>query len=257
MEDAIFDRIAKIFEVALEPSWTTVAARVALVVVILASSAQLALAASTVWLAQYPVRKQHLGFLYELQLLFLFVKKHTKGVVVSQPLSNAEFSQYDRGREVAKNVFFSLIFFGMTVVVVVSAFVSYRRDPDFSNTDLLLLLISSVIATVQLRIYDSERKIYNGKVFYVPFTTAPEEVSAPPREGADALGSGLQQESAMSAKPIYQRVNPESFARTATEASKNIDELIEADKRKTEEALVKSKWSKMFELSGAPAKDQK
>ncbi|MBH5396350.1 hypothetical protein HZZ13_00755 [Bradyrhizobium sp. CNPSo 4010] len=192
-----------------------------------------------------------------MNLLYLLLKKHILGVVLRQPLTQAEFKRYDRAREVAKNVFFSFLFFPLSLVVIASAAASFASDPGITGTDYILLFISMVTTIVQLRIYDSERRIYNGKVINPPFSHAPEEVSVPPRSGADDLGSGLQQESAMSSKPIYQRIDPKSFARTASEASKNIDELIEADKRETEEALTKSKWSSMFELSGAPAKDKK
>lgn len=253
-EDFVFDDILTMVESFFDASHTTPGAQLAFVTILLSSLVQLTLAAKTVLLARYPVKQQYRGFGYELYLLYLLVKKHTLGIVIAQPLTQAEFKRYDRAREIAKNVFFSFLSLPVAVAVILFAAVSFERDPGTTSIDFFLLFISIITTAVQLRIYDSERRIYNGKVTSIPFSPAPEEVSAPPRRGADDLHSGLAQESAMSSKPIYERVNPESFAKTATEASKNIDELIEADKRKTEEALGNSKWSKMFELSGAPAK---
>ncbi|UPK23421.1 hypothetical protein [Bradyrhizobium sp. 131] len=236
---------------------TTRGAQVAFVTTVLFSGIQIILSAKTLSLARYPVKQQYRGIWYELNLLYLLLKKHTLGIVLRQPLTQAEFKRYDRAREVAKNIFISFLFFPLSLVVIAAAAASFARDPGTTGTDYFLLFISIVTTIVQLRIYDSERRIYNGKAVNPSFSNAPEEVSVPPRNGVHDLGSGLQQESAMSSKPIYERIDPKSFAKTASEASKNIAELIEADKRKTEDALVKSKWSNMFEISGAPAKDKK
>lgn len=257
MEDFVFDDILTMLGSFFNASHTTLGAQLAFVAILIASLVQLTLAAKTVSLARYPVKQQYRGLGYELHLLYLLLKKHTLGIVIAQPLTHAEFKRYDRAREIAKNVFFSFLFLPLAVIVVWVAAASFAKDPELSSAHYFLLSFSVITTVMQLRIYDSERRIYNGKVTNVSFSPAPEEVSVPPCQGADDLDSGLAQESAMNSKPIYERVSPESFAKTASEASKNINELIEADKRKTEEALGSSKWSKMFELSGAPAKGRK
>jgi len=175
------------------------------------------------------------------------------GIVVSRPLTKTEFREYDPGREVAKNVFFSFVFLGLTLVVVYLAFSSLAKDTAFSGIDVLLVVTSVISLIIQLRIYDSERRIYNGKVSSIPFSTARKEASAPPH-GRTELASGLKEESAMSSKPIFERVDPTAFAKSVSEASENIEQLIEEDKRRTELELSNSKWSDMFELSGVRAK---
>ena len=226
----------------------TTAGLISLILTFGFSLAQLSLAGLTIWLATYPVRPVYRGFGYEAELLFLFIKKHILGFVISNPLTQAEFAKYDSGREIAKNVFFSVINVGPTIFIARLALNSFEQDPGLSTIDVLFATISAAFAIIQIRIYDSERRIFNGKVSTAQVSNVLARASTSAREQSEHASDPI--EISASTKPIFERIDREAFAKSI-KINGDIDRVIEDDKRRVEQELSNSKWSKMFELSGS------
>ncbi len=194
----------------------------------------------TLYLAAFPVKSRYGGAAYEAKIVGLFLKKHTVG------LKGSELATYKKNVDVAKNIFVSLLQLPYSVVASGSAVYLFLQDPQVHPADVVITFSIVILAISQVRIYGSEKRIYDERVPVSPFARTSQDAADKTAEGKSPANDE---------RPIYERIDRASLVASIGKA--DVKTLIERDKQQVEDRLSKSKFSKIFEISGQPpSKDE-